>query len=210
MRRVFLLAVTASFIFMCISSGEAFLFGKKKQEPAAQTNVNQASATAPQAPVASKEEAPKAEVAKAEPVKPKIDKTQKEAIEFKRKLMEKKRNELNNTEWQIELAPMSGKGNKEGETVVFKNNQVSLVGYGKRGFPTTNYTLTVQDDGSAVWETMQTSEKSGIAFLRGEIDAAIQNMRGVLSHRIDEATAEDYSFVSTSKKSISPAPPQEE
>ena len=204
MRRVCLLAVTASFIFMCSSSGEAFLFGKKKEEPAAQANVNQAPAVAPQA-----QETPKAEVPKVEPAKPKIDKTQKEAIEFKRKLMEKKRGDLNNTEWQIELAPMSGKGNKEGETVVFKNNQVSLVGYGKRGFPTTNYTLTVQDDGSLVWETMQTSEKSGIAFLRGEIDAAAQNMRGVLSHRIDDTTAEDYSFVSTSKKSISAEPPQE-
>jgi hypothetical protein len=195
---------------MCVSSGEAFWFGKKKDEqPAAQTNVNQAPAVAPQAPAASKVEAPKAEVAKVEPAKPKMDKTQKEAIEFKRKLMEKKRSELNNTEWQIELVPMSGKGNKEGETVVFKNNQVSLVGYGKRGFPTTNYTLTVQDDGSLVWETMQTSEKSGIAFLRGEIDAAAQNMRGVLSHRIDDTTAEDYSFVSTGKKSITPEPPQE-
>jgi hypothetical protein len=202
MRRVFVLAVTAGFICMCVARGEAFTFGKKKQEPA-KTGATQeaAAAKAPETPKA----APKAEVA----APPKIDKVQKESIEFKRKLQEKKRGELNNTEWELDLMPMSGKGNKESETIVFKNNQVSLLGYGRRGFPTTNYTVTVQDDGSVVWETMQTSEKAGIAFLRGEIDAGMQNMRGVLSHRINDTTSQDFSFISTGKKTIAAEPPQE-
>ena len=59
------------------------------------------------------------------------------------------------------MTPLGGKGKKEAETVVFKDNQVSFVSYGKKGFPSTNFTLSVQDDGMVVWETMQTSEKAG-------------------------------------------------
>jgi hypothetical protein len=64
----------------------------------------------------------------------------------------------------------------------------------------TNYTLTIQDDGKVVWETMQTSEKAGIVFRRREIDLNIEKMQGILSQRIDDKTTRDYAFVSVSKK----------
>jgi hypothetical protein len=78
-----------------------------------------------------------------------------------------------------------------------------MSGYSKRGFQATNYSLSIQGDGTFVWETMQTSEKSGIAFWRGEISADMQSMRGILSHQISDKNKEEYSFVSTAKKNAS-------
>ncbi|MCX5708001.1 MAG: hypothetical protein NTY14_03350, partial [Candidatus Omnitrophica bacterium] len=107
-----------------------------------------------------------------------------------------------NTEWPIDLTLMTAKGKKEIDAISFTNNQVAIAGFVKKGFPTTNFTLTVQEDGSVIWETMQTSEKSGIAFWRGELDSKMQVMRGVVSHQIDANKKLDYSFVSTARKNI--------
>ncbi|MDD5348015.1 MAG: hypothetical protein PHT59_05315, partial [Candidatus Omnitrophica bacterium] len=115
-----------------------------------------------------------------------------------------KMNELNNTEWQIELVPLTGKGKKEFDAVIFRNNQVSIASYSKKGFPTTNYTLTIQGDGRITWETMQTSEKAGVAFWRGDLDAKMQTMSGVVSYQVTKTARNDFSFVSTSKKEVPP------
>lgn len=123
-------------------------------------------------------------------------------------MVAEKRRRLNNTEWQVELRPLSGssspKDKKEADALLFKDNQVSIVGFEKKNFPPTNFTLSVQDDGIIVWETMQTSEKNGIAFWRGEMDGDMQRMQGILSYHLDEKTIRDYSFVSVSKGTIVP------
>lgn len=163
-------------------------------------------ATESEQPVVMKEEAPKAvekKEMKKEEVK-KVDKAKVESEKALKALVERKRNELNNTEWMLELTPLSGKGKKESELVVFTNNQISFSTLGKKGFPSTNYTLSVQPDGIVVWETMQTSDKGSVAFWRGEMDGMMQSVRGILSHQIDENTKEDFSFVSTGKKAVEP------
>jgi len=188
MKRSVMVVVGVCFILFCGTQAHAW-FGKKKDSGDQQAQQqDQQQASKPAASPAKKEQ-PK-----------KLDKDAQAKLDAKKQLVEKKRKELDDTEWQIELTPLSGKGKKEGETVVFKGNQVSLTGYGKKGFLPTNFTLTVQEDGSAVWETMQTSEKSGIAFWRGEM-ADAQTMRGIFSYHPDEKTTVDYSFISTAKKS---------
>ena len=196
MRQVLIWAIMAGFFLTYSSKAEAFLFGKKKDQPAESSDQAQAAAAGQ----------PAAKAAQVKQETPKKTEKQAEAIEAKKKLSDKKRSDLNNTEWPIDLTGITGKEKKETDTVVFKNGQVMLTGYSKKGFPATNFTLTLQDDGSAVWETMQTSEKSGVAFWRGEIDPQMQGMRGVLSLRVDDKTSHDYSFVSTGKKDIVPEP----
>jgi hypothetical protein len=186
MKRFLILFAGTAFILSIHSEASAWFGGKKKTDEA----------VVAEQPAAEKKEKP----AKAAPVT-KEDKDKQEKALAKKQLEEKKRKELANSEWTIELTPLGGKGKKEEETVVFKDNQVSFVSYGKKGFPATNYTLTVQDDGMVVWETMQTSEKSGIAFWRGEMPD-MQNMRGIFSYHPDEKTSVDYSFVSTGKRGI--------
>lgn len=138
--------------------------------------------------------------------KKKVDKAKEQALEAQRVFTEKVRQGLNNTEWEIELSLLSAKGKKESDVITFKENQIGVAGFVKKGFPPTNYTLTVQDGGIAVWETMQSSDKSGIAFWRGEIDADMQRMHGILSYHVDDKTTRDYSFSSISRKDISPGP----
>jgi hypothetical protein len=194
MKRLVVLAMGVCFILCCHPAANAAWFGKKKQstegQPAAQQDGGVVPAQQPKVEAA--KEQPKAAVTKE-------DKAKREAIAAKKLLEERKRKELANTEWQIELVPLSGKGKKEAETVIFKDNHVSFSAYGKKGFPATNFTLSVQDDGLVVWETMQTSEKAGVMFWRGEMPD-MQTLRGIFSYHPDEKTTIDYSFTSTGKK----------
>jgi hypothetical protein len=195
MKKIIVIMMAIGFFAASVSHSWAW-FGAKKKAAQEETVVQ------PAAPAAKSQAAAVEE--KQEAVK-KADKAKADAEKVKKAAVERKRNELNNTEWQIELSPLSGKGKKELEAILFQSGQISFANYGKKGFPATNYTLTVQDDGSLVIETMQTSEKAGIAFWRIESDASMQNMRGVLSHQVNDKTKEDYSFASTGKKMVPPA-----
>jgi hypothetical protein len=190
MKKILILTVTLSFMLVYLTEAQAWFWDKKKEEP---TPIQKG---APEV-----KDTQKTPQGKKEPEK-KIDKAQEEAIKAQRALIEKKREELNNTEWSIEINLISGKGKKVSDILVFKDKQITVESYNKRGFPYTSYSLSIQRDGTVVWETMQTSEKSGVVFWRGELDPNMENMRGVFSHQIDANNKEDYSFISTSKKKI--------
>jgi hypothetical protein len=164
-------------------------FGGKKKETTATEETRATTETA------AKQAAPAAAA-------PKVDKALEKTLKEKREAVAKKMALLNNSEWQIEMSPAGGKGKKELETVAIKNNQVSMAGFLKKGFLASNFTLTLQEDGSVVWETMQTSEKNGICFWRGELDKTLTTMRGVLSHAIDTKNKVDYTFASTSRRAL--------
>jgi hypothetical protein len=163
-------------------------FGSKKKEAASTEETQAATETGKQA-------APAAAA-------PKVDKALEKTLKEKREAVAKKMALLNNNEWQIELSPAGGKGKKELDAVAIKNNQVSMAGFLKKGFSASNFTLTLQEDGSVIWETMQTSEKAGICFWRGELDKTLTTMRGVLSHVIDNKNKIDYTFASTSRRAL--------
>ncbi len=109
---------------------------------------------------------------------------------------------LNGAEWAIELTPMSGEGAKatRQDTLLFAAGKVTSKQLSAKGYNTTNYTLTIGDDGTPVWETMQTSETEGVAFWRGELRE--DGMRGILSKHPLEGNADDYSFVSRGEKRV--------
>lgn len=117
---------------------------------------------------------------------------------------------LDNSEWAIGLKSMAGvKGKSKGEqdTLLFSDGKVSSVNLAKAGYNTTNYTLRILEDNETLtWETMQTSEKDGVAFWRGDIgpDGV---MRGVLSKRDLKNNTKDFNFVSTGSKKVAPPAP---
>ena len=124
-------------------------------------------------------------------------------------LLAAKKADLNNTDWTIELKAMgAGKGKGENDTLHFTDGKISSANLTKAGYNTTNFTLRMLEDNETLtWETMQTSEKDGVAFWRGDIgpDGV---MRGVLSKRDLKNNTKDFNFVSTgSKKVAPPAPP---
>jgi hypothetical protein len=195
MRKSAVLFLGLCFILTNLTVAHAWPWGKKT-EPQAVSEPSPAAAK------------PKpVDAAKSSQQQAQAEKARDEALKAKRAIAQKKMNELNNTEWAVEMSSLSNpKAKKEEDAVIFKDNQVSIASYSKKGFPTTNFTLTVQEDGMVIWETMQTSEKSGIAFWRGELDPKMQTMRGVVSYAIDNKNKQDYSFVSVSKKNIPASP----
>jgi hypothetical protein len=116
--------------------------------------------------------------------------------------------ELNNTEWTIELKSMAGgKAKAEKDTLHFADGKVVSASMEKAGYSASNFTTRLLEDGALAWETMQNSEKDGIAFWRGDIGTD-GVMRGVLSKRDLKNNTKDFNFVSTgSQKVAPPAPP---
>lgn len=114
--------------------------------------------------------------------------------------------ELNNTEWEIEVKSMAGgKGVKsEKDTLHFADGKISSANLTKAGYNTTNFTLRMLEDNETLtWETMQTAEKDGVAFWRGDIgpDGV---MRGVLSKRDLKNNTKDFNFVSKGSTKVAP------
>lgn len=118
---------------------------------------------------------------------------------------------LDNSEWAIDLKSMAGvkgKSNGEQDTLLFSDGKVSSANLEKAGYGASNFTTRILEDSETLaWETMQNSEKDGVAFWRGDIGAD-GVMHGVLSKRDLKDNAKDFSFVSTgSRKVAPPAPP---
>ena len=150
---------------------------------------------APAVPAAAPAEAPMAAVEPAEPIispPPAVPATPEDAV----------RAALNGTSWDVQIAPLSGEGKPSKDTLSFADGQVTSANLSKAGYPSTNYSLTLREDGTASWETMQSQEGKGIVFWRGEVGGP--SMRGVMSKRPAEGPTEDFGFFGqeTSGKTI--------
>jgi len=124
----------------------------------------------------------------------------------------KARQTLKSQEWTVYLVPLT-LGKKEKPTVetdIFtftdvkvKSNNLSSKGYGE-----SNYSLRVQEDGTAIWETMQVNENEDLVFLRGDLKA--NAMTGVISMQPKKGNRKDYSFSTTMPTITLPAVTEEE
>lgn len=114
--------------------------------------------------------------------------------------------QLNGTTWTVDMTPLSGEKAQKPlkDTLTFDAGKVTSQVLSRDGYPTSNYTLTIHDDGAVVWETMQTKEGAGVAFWRGERHG--DTMRGILSRHPAEGASLDYSFSGTAAASEAPQP----
>jgi hypothetical protein len=198
MKGILIWIVALVFMSVCLKEAEAWFWdkkgGTKEQTTEAGKKQPAVEKTKP------KTEKPKKE----EEAQKEAEKQKEEARKAKRLLIEQRRKEIDNVEWKIQLVPLAGKGKAVPETVVFKKGQVAFDEFSKKGFNPSNFSLKIQEDNVIVWETMQSAEKSGVIFWRGEITPDMQKMRGVLSYQVNEKKKEDYSFISTERKSLPP------
>jgi hypothetical protein len=104
--------------------------------------------------------------------------------------------DLQFTEWQIRLTPVSG-GQEKVDTLSFVDGKFISGKLNTSGFTASNYSLTVEDTGRITWETMQTGP-DGTASWRGEIEQG--RMRGILSLRQEGKEPQDFSFISIGYK----------
>jgi hypothetical protein len=148
----------------------------------------------------------------AKPPKPAPPKTaaeiEAEARKKRKELVAKKRAELNNTEWQINILPVPSK-DKEAESDIlrFSGKKVYSVKYDSLGYHASNYNLRIKS-GNVVWETMQSEEDGkGVMFWRG--DWRGEKMTGAISLNPEKGKNKSFRFTSVSSKEIPPPPPEE-
>ncbi len=96
-------------------------------------------------------------------------------------------------EWDIKLVPTSG-GSESKDTLMFREGKFVSSSLNTKGFQGSNYTVSIEDNGHVVWETMQ-STPNGFASWRGELKDG--KMYGMLSLRQKGVAPQDFSFVST-------------
>ncbi|MFH1508275.1 MAG: hypothetical protein ABIG46_07635 [Candidatus Omnitrophota bacterium] len=181
MKAIIFIALILCFLIGGVAESQAFWWSQKKEagEPAKETGK------------------PAAE-------KPKDTPAPKQALskDARLTLKKEKSKQLNNSEWEIKLASFDNKRKSDKDIIIFRNNQISSQNLTRNGFAPTNYTLTVQEDGIAVWETMQKNDKGDVIYWRAEINADLTKMQGVLSKHLNNKPAQDYSFSSVNKKAL--------
>jgi hypothetical protein len=111
-----------------------------------------------------------------------------------------KKEELDNTEWNIIVTPVSKKGQYQSDVISFKNGKFTSKNLLNEGFGPTGFTLRIEEDGSTddaivvIWETMQMDKEGNYVFWRGDIRNGV--MRGILSKQNDKGRISDFLFKS--------------
>jgi hypothetical protein len=126
---------------------------------------------------------------------------QTEKLAAMRKLIADKKQELNGSEWLVDVSTNEKKLGQD--TLTFQNNQITCKTLSDKGYPATNYTVSLPEGSEfATWETMQTSSSGAVMFMRGEWKEGL--MRGVMSEQMAEGKNQDFNFASVSKVAVPP------
>ena len=129
-----------------------------------------------------------------------------------RERVKEKKEELNGSSWELTLKSTSDpKAKPIQDTFTFQDDKVTSKGYEKKGFASTNYTVSVSPDPAtdmAVWETMKTGS-DGVVFIRGEW--LKDSMQGNVTEQLDEGKkVNEYYFNSDARKAIAKSSKKEE
>ncbi len=110
---------------------------------------------------------------------------------------------LNSQPWKIYIFPQGGvAGTVETDILTFSGTSVVSENLKAKGFSGSNYSLTVQDDGSATWETVQRDAKNDFAMWRGDLRG--DGLQGIVNMRTAAGVSVNREF-STLMPKLSPA-----
>jgi len=108
-------------------------------------------------------------------------------------LVEKAKQTLSSQEWTIYMPITVGKKTiSETDVFTFANGKISSKNLTAQGYKESNVNIGVQDDGTAVWETMQVDANNNLAFIRGELSGT--SMKGVISKQPVKGNKATYKF----------------
>lgn len=119
--------------------------------------------------------------------------------DLKQAIIDKAHSTLSSHEWTIYVIPADGKGAVETDVLTFSNGKVTSRNLSAQGYPTSNYGVFIQDDGSITWETMQAKEvvkekEIDLAFLRGGLSSDATEMAGTISVRPQKAPRHNFIY----------------
>lgn len=101
---------------------------------------------------------------------------------------------IQGTSWDIQIGWMdsSGKVTVQSDRLQFDGKQVVSEWLKAQGFSGSNYTLTYQNGGTSIWETMQTDSKGETVCWRGEWDGHM--MRGIGTRQAPGKASVNFTF----------------
>ena len=128
----------------------------------------------------------------AETAKPKAD----SAALRKQQMEQASREELASKQWTIQVTPKVARRNEiaEVDVLTFTDTTVKSSNLSIKGYSESNYALHIEADGTAVWETMQGTNTSDTALLRGELKGDV--LRGSISMQPEKGERTVYLFSS--------------
>lgn len=144
----------------------------------------------------------KTEEPQKEEISPKEEPTVPSEIDLEQKKIQEKREELNNTEWDIAVLPSAETGSSlwDNDILRFTGGEIISQGFKTTGYPASRYTIRIKN-GKGCWETMQRAEDGKTTiFWKGDWEN--DKMTGMFSIQKEAGNIESYSFHSISKKNI--------
>jgi len=114
--------------------------------------------------------------------------------EKKRVMEEKARETLKGREWTVKITPRDGKPTGETDVFAFGDGTMESKNLTPKGYPVSNMTITVANDGAIVWETMKTAAGNDKAFFRGELRGGV--MAGTMVMKSSKGKVATFLFSS--------------
>jgi hypothetical protein len=115
-------------------------------------------------------------------------------------------------EWVVYLVPTGSNPVKmaiKKDILTFTDVSIGSEYFAEKGFGGSNYSLSANDDGMGVWETMQRNDKGDIAFWRGEVKGTW--MRGTIGLQLKKGKMQEFTFTTDKPAGyIEPAPKKKE
>ncbi|MFH1996842.1 MAG: hypothetical protein ABIJ27_07625 [Candidatus Omnitrophota bacterium] len=115
------------------------------------------------------------------------------------KLAAEKKAELLGTKWNVslELVSEDADGYPETDVLSFEDNKFTSAYFTEKGFEPTNFTVKVANNGTVVWETLQTKDEIETIIWRGE--RLGDSMKGTFTHKFDGVPRRAYTHNFTSQ-----------
>jgi len=119
--------------------------------------------------------------------------------EMRAQMAQRATNAMEGKSWMIYVVPAEIAGKKqaaaETDILTFKDGTVTSKNLSASGYRTSNFSMRVQDDGVAIWETMQNDGRQNRAFLRGELEGS--EMKGSLTLKNKAGAKKAFYFGTT-------------
>jgi len=118
-------------------------------------------------------------------------------LEQIRLIKELGKKEMNDTKWEIVIKRSGAEedGYPMTDTLIFEGRKFRSEKQEERGYVPTNCSIRVEDDGTIIWETMQSKDGEDVVFWRGERSG--DTLKGIISRKNEKGATIGYTFSST-------------
>lgn len=127
------------------------------------------------------------------PLRQIVAKNTKPVFKANKKNIDNARKTLALKDWLVSLSALEdNKSMGSMDILAFSKDKFNSKTLSYKGFSASDFTVTVADNGTVDWETVQTAKNGDMAVWKGQLQAEL--MRGILSLYTTEGKIEDFYF----------------